>query len=90
MDDNLVAEPVVAEPKPAVGRDRRRPGRVNYTEPALIELLRRPASGPSGEGAYDSGDRLAPARGIVFAIALAVPLWCALGAAIWLVVRWLS
>jgi hypothetical protein len=91
MDENLVAEPVVAEPKPLVAKERRRPGRVNYTQPAFIELLRRPASGaPVDKGADDTGDGLAPARGIMFGVMLAIPLWCALGAAVWLIVRWLS
>ena len=40
MNDNFIAKPALAEPKLVVAKERRRPGRVNYTQPALIELLR--------------------------------------------------
>jgi len=91
MNENFFAETAVAEQKPVVAKERRRPGRVNYTQPALIELLRPPLSVASVEqAADDTADGLAPARGIALGIILAVPLWFALGVAVWLVLRWLS
>ncbi len=38
-----------ADADPTVSADRRRPGRVRYTNPALIAVLRRPES-PNGAG----------------------------------------
>jgi hypothetical protein len=91
MNENFFAETAVAEQKPVVAKERRRPGRVNYTQPALIDLLRAPPPSASvDKGVNGTDEQLAPARGIVFGIMLAVPLWCALGAAAWLVLRWLS
>jgi hypothetical protein len=91
MNENFVAETAVTEPKPVVAKERRRPGRVNYTQPALIELLREPRSSVSvDKGPNDTDERLAPARGIVFGIMLAVPLWCALGVAVRLLLHRLS
>jgi hypothetical protein len=70
---------VGAKPTPAPLTERRRPGRVDYSNPALIELLRD----PSDTEAPEHRDDLSPAKGIFIAIAMAIPLWGIIGLAIW-------
>jgi hypothetical protein len=69
---------------------RRRPGRRDDAHPSLIPLLRGTASpipddppmiGDPATIQVDQeteGDALAPARGIIFGIALSVPIWAVL------------
>ncbi len=75
--------------------DRRRPGRVDYENPHLVELLRdsdrvpppgEPAEELVGSGidAYEDEDPLRPARGILLGIAIASGLWGAGGLAVWM------
>lgn len=66
---------------PADITGRRRPGRSDQVSPHLIPLLRSPATAdipmpPSGElDTPPFGDDLMPVRGIIFGLALSVPLW---------------
>lgn len=70
--------------------DRRRPGRIEYTNPHLIALLRR-SSSPAAHAAEgltqdepedlverDRADDLRPAVGIAVGIPIAILLWVAL------------
>lgn len=74
--------------------DRRRPGRNNQVSPPLIPLLRNPATPdipvllPGKVDAPPSRDDLAPVKGIIFPLALSVPLWIWVSALIvWAVLR---
>jgi hypothetical protein len=79
-------------------KDRRRPGRADYNNPALIALLRGPqpseetpppASDQPGvaeaslqaDDDFDA-DQGMPARGILIAVMLSVPLWMGIGFAV--------
>ena len=66
-------------------RDRRRPGRVEYTNPDLIALLRQPPGIIAGE--IENDDPLAPARGIMMGFVLAVPAWFGIGLLVWSFLR---
>lgn len=74
--------------------DRRRPGRVAYTNPHLIELLRKP-SAPSAPAADDKArylspreaDSLAAARGIGLATVLGALCWAVLAFGLWLLLH---
>jgi len=60
--------------------DRRRPGRVEYDDPALIELLRTSGTGVQADEEEDQTDHdLAPARGLVFGLLIGVSMWTAIG-----------
>jgi hypothetical protein len=64
MDKLSVIELPAAAPDPAIAVERRRPGRAEYENPALIALLREPAAVPvEANPAADTGDDLNPARG---------------------------
>jgi hypothetical protein len=73
----------------AVTLDRRRPGR-SMADEALVPLLRDPI----GDGLLPDGLRIGGpprqddgrgfARGILFAVLLAIPLWLAIGGALYL------
>jgi len=79
--------------------ERRRPGRIEYANPHVVALLRDPTaldpaasaevSGPfedlGTEG--DDGDNLAPAKGILTGLVLALPLWALIGAGAWFFLR---
>ena len=70
--------------------DQRRPGRLDRVSPALIPLLRDPAqcldaASSVGTASYDDSDPRAPARGIVVALFLSVPLWALFGLGIWFI-----
>ena len=89
MDDTPIADPVIAPPPPVVA-DRRKPCRVGYAKPALIELAPQQPGGATVEPAdtrHEASDNLAPARGIMLGILLAVPFWCLLGAGLWFWIR---
>ena len=62
--------------------ERRRPGRIEYTNPALIALLRAPSAPPETEELADNP--LATARGIGVGLLLAIPAWAGLGILVWL------
>ncbi|HEX3573810.1 MAG TPA: hypothetical protein VHU42_04340 [Rhodopila sp.] len=74
-----------------VGFSRRRPGRIENVHPALIPLLRGKAGihfadespfiadAPVEHASMEQQkDALAPARGILFGIALSIPIWAVL------------
>jgi hypothetical protein len=69
--------------------ERRRPGRVNYDNPALIELLRARAgdgtehkliAGPIDDAESD----LTPAKGLLIGVVLGLSVWSASGLFFWL------
>jgi hypothetical protein len=62
--------------------ERRRPGRVEYTNPALVALLRAPSAEPDTTEIAD--DPLAPARGIGVGVLLAIPAWAGIAVLVWL------
>ena len=72
---------------------RRRPGRLKKVNPDLIPLLRSPATADIRElslGEVDAQfveDNLAPVKGILFAVALSVPLWAGISVLVWVAVR---
>ncbi len=68
---------------PAV--ERRRAGRVEYTNPELIALLRGqpPAAAPAVDAA---GDDLAPAKALMLGLPLGIVLWAGIAAVAWLVI----
>ncbi len=78
---------------PAEIKSRRRPGRNDQASPHLIPLLRSPATAdipmpPFGElDTPPLGDDLAPVRGIIFGLALSVPLWAGIAGVVWAVLR---
>jgi hypothetical protein len=70
-------------------RDRRRPGRKDYHNPALVTLL-RDAPGAAvetdpgnGTVALPSEDALGPARGITLGAVIGGISWAAIAAGIW-------
>jgi len=88
MDAELIVEPrardVTEQARPSVAApatvvDRRRPGRLDQVNPALIPLLRDTTE--SG----DDTDKLGPSRGIASAMLISVPLWAVMGAAVWFI-----
>jgi hypothetical protein len=79
MDQTSAADPPAMQ-VPTIG-DRRRPGRVEYTKPNLIALLREPSW--IGASEIEEGDPLAPARGIIVGFALAAPVWIGIGLLVW-------
>ena len=73
--------------------DRRRPGRRDYENPALIALLRSastPAAlddAPDPKEGWQGEDDLSPARGVAVSLLIGVAMWSAIGAAIWALLR---
>jgi hypothetical protein len=79
--------------------ERRRPGRIEYSNPHVIALMRDPTTldpaapadvpGPfhDPDTPADDGDGLAPAKGILAGLVLALPLWALIGAGAWLLLR---
>ena len=67
--------------------DRRRPGRVQYTGRALVGLLRIPAGPKSTQTEGRRRDDLAPARGIMIGLVVAIPFWAALTGLLWYLLR---
>jgi hypothetical protein len=79
--------------------ERRRPGRVEYSSPQLIEMMRGETRlDPSASlttcipfenlgSASDDGDNLSAARGILTGVLLALPLWALIGAGAWFLLR---
>ncbi len=72
--------PVVPAVLPA-GMERRRPGRREHVDPALIPLLRRKpdqeATLPAFELHEDRMADLAPSRGIVIGVLVSIVIWVA-------------
>jgi hypothetical protein len=66
-------------------RNRRRPGRIEYTNPDQIALLRQPSKIIADE--IDNDDPLAPARGIMMGLVVAAPMWVGIGLLVWLFLR---
>ena len=67
----------LTEDKPAL-IERRRRGRVRYTNRALIALLR---------GIGSETDRGSPSRGIIIGLGISTILWSAIGVIVWIVLR---
>ena len=87
VKDKASAPAEVVELKPDV-TDRRRPGRVNYSNPALIALLRKPAADPAErEGVGHLDDAIAPARGIMIGVPIGALIWCAIALGLWYLLR---
>ena len=85
MDNAHIEETAVETTAPPVHADRRRPGRTDFANPALIELLRAPVGKlDAAEASRDREDDLAPVRGIRNGVLLSVPLWSAIAAMAWL------
>lgn len=73
--------------------DRRRPGRVDYQNQHLVELLRDSDRVPTPElaeqpadsefDAYEDEDPLRPARGILLGMLIASSMWIAGALALW-------
>jgi hypothetical protein len=90
MNGQSSVDLVIAPKSSAVLEDRRRPGRVDYDNLSLIEMLRQqPANGTaeSTEAVEDASLCLIPARGIVFAVLMSAVIWCALASVVWLLLR---
>ncbi len=79
--------------------DRRRPGRVEYNNQHVIAMMRDPTAldpatladvsvpfDNSGDES-DESDNLAPARGILTGLLLALPFWALIGAGAWFFLR---
>ena len=73
--------------------DRRRPGRRDYANPALIALLRSGSNpvaiedAPEPQGSARVVDDLSPARGVATSLLIGMLMWSAIGAAIWALLR---
>jgi hypothetical protein len=90
MDNLPIADPVIAPSPPPVVADRRGPDRVDCTRPALIDLVRQQPSGATvvkADAPQEASDSLAPARGILLGVLIAVPFWCLLAAGLWFWLR---
>lgn len=85
----------VSSPEDSTLTDRRRPGRVDYQNAHLVDLLRRAGSGAEAPEAADNlaappadsdtdVDALAPARGVLLGSLIGAIAWIAIGLAIWL------
>jgi hypothetical protein len=61
------------------GREPRRPGRVEFTNPHLIALLRGKKTGDATDAPDDTArrDDLGPAKGIIAAVMISAMIWCA-------------
>jgi hypothetical protein len=59
------------------GKERRRPGRLKFTNPHLIALLRRKKTGGATDASDETAGRddLGPARGIMMAVAISATVW---------------
>ncbi len=74
-------------------KSRRRPGRNDQVSPHLIPLLRNPATTgiptplPDEADTSPLEDDLAAAKGIMFGLAMSVPLWAGIGGIMWTVLR---
>jgi hypothetical protein len=94
MDSDPVVELPTAPAEVSVVVDRRRPGRIEHKNAALIAILRRPPPGSAealsstldDESLETTTDDLISARGIVIGLLLSAPLWGVMGLAIWLLV----
>ena len=78
--DNRDDPTELSDDKPAL-IERRRPGRVRYTNQALIALLR----GTSGESSET--DKGSPTRGIIVGLTISTLLWGAVGVIVWIALR---
>jgi hypothetical protein len=85
--------PAEQAPVPDEIKDRRRPERNDQVSPHLIPLLRNPATMdvpallPVEIDAPPLGEDQAFIKGIIFALALSVPLWAGIIAVGWAVLR---
>jgi hypothetical protein len=93
MDDSIRPTPE-GNLQPAaddtLAKDRRRPGRVEYDNPALIAILRNPTAGvhadapelatlprPAGEWSDEQDDDWRASRGIARGLLFVAPFWVA-------------
>jgi hypothetical protein len=80
MDDSLIdtKSPTVSPP-PSV-TERRRPGRIKFTDRALIALLRNPTAAVVDDAPeIEQSDALAPTRGVLLGLLIGIVMWCAIG-----------
>jgi hypothetical protein len=83
MDNSVIDEKSQTAASPPPFTERRRPGRVKYTDRALIALLRD----PTAEVVHDApeiedSDALAPTRGVLLGLLIGIAMWCAIGVGI--------
>ncbi len=77
----------------ARSKDRRRAGRNAQGSPHLIPLLRNPTTVEAPAPLQVDADMpfpdddLAPAKGVLFALALSLPLWAGIAGIVWAVSR---
>jgi hypothetical protein len=92
MVDNEVTQPALIElsantksgPEYPVGAtERRRPGRADYGDPALIDLLQGAPSAIKPAEPEADHDDLAPAKGILTGLLMVVPFWAIVGFVVW-------
>ena len=59
------------------GKERRRPGRVKFTDPHLLALLRGKKTGDATDASDETAGRddLGPVRGIMMAVAISATVW---------------
>jgi hypothetical protein len=84
MDETTVSDPTPATVTALPFRERRRPGRVEYTNPALVALLRGPSARPDTIEIADNP--LSTARGIGVGVLLAIPAWAGIAVLVWLLI----
>ena len=76
-------------------RDHRRPGRVDYSNPALVSLLRDASNAAVAPDPADSSivfpseDALGPARGIALGVVVSGLAWAVIVGSIWILL-WLQ
>ena len=87
------AEQVSTPPTSNAIETRRRPGRLKEVSPELVPLLRSPATADIHAPALSEADArfmeddLAAVKGIMYALALSVPLWAGISAVVGVTVR---
>ena len=94
MENTTRPEPNYATEGLRTDVERRRPGRVEYTNPALIALLRAPTPDGGKENREVEKDEtpaatddLAPARGMLLSVALGASMWGVICTIAWILTR---
>ena len=76
------ANPTPLQSPSLASTDRRRPGRGDYSNPALVELLRAP-SGIKPAEQEEVRDDLAAPKGILLGLLIVIPFWAIVGFLVW-------
>jgi hypothetical protein len=85
MDDGPTVELPAAPREAPVIVERRRPGRIEHRNAALIALLRQPPPDSVDDESLEAANAdLISARGILIGLLLATPMWGVIGLTIWL------